>query len=387
MSQYEAVDFLSLQDLLSDEEKKVQSSIRKFVSENYLPKVGEYYREGVFPKEIPQQLGDLGVLGCFIDGFGCSGLSYTEYGLIMMELERGDSGLRSFASVQSSLAMFAIHHFGSEEQKQKYLPQMAKGKLIGCFGLTEPDFGSNPSGMLSSAKEESDHFLLNGTKRWITNGSISDVSIVWAKLNERVQGFVVPKDAPGFRMLDIPGKLSLRASVTSELILEDCKISKDNILPEAKGLRAAFTCLNSARFGIVWGAIGAAMACYDEALRYAKERIMFDVPIAQKQIVQSKLVQMLNEISKAQLLAHRLGQLKDQNKITPQQISLGKMNNVKMALDCARTARDILGANGVSDEYQCMRHMCNLESVNTYEGTYDIHQLIVGEKITGLSAY
>jgi glutaryl-CoA dehydrogenase len=310
-----------------------------------------------------------------------------EYGLIMQELERGDSGLRSFASVQSSLCMYPIHRFGTEEQKQKYLSAMAKAQIIGCFGLSEPDFGSNPAGMLTRAERKGSSFVLNGTKRWITNGSIAQVAVIWAKLDDEIQGFLVPTDSKGFLARDIPGKLSLRASVTSELILDQCEISEDCLLPGAKGLKAALQCLSSARYGIVWGALGAALACYDEALQYAKERIMFGGPIAGKQMVQSKLVWMATEISKAQLLAYRLGQLKEAGAARPQQISMGKMNNVGVALQVARLSRDILGANGVSDEYQCMRHMCNLESVNTYEGTYDIHQLIVGESITGISAF
>jgi len=386
MKAYEGVDFLNLSDLLSDQERQIQESVRQFVDEKFMPIVAKNYQVGSFPKDLIPQLAEMGVLGCFIDGYDCAGLNYTEYGLIMMELERGDSGLRSFASVQSSLCMYPIHQFGSDAQKEKYLPAMAHGEKIGCFGLTEPDFGSNPSGMLTTAVKKGNSYILNGTKRWITNGSIADLGIVWAKLDGKIQGFIVPADSPGFLARDIPGKLSLRASVTSELILDNCEIPADCILPEAQGLKAALMCLNSARYGIVWGVLGAAMACYDEALNYAKERIMFDKPIAQKQLVQSKLVWMLTEITKGQLLAWQLGQLKNQNKLKHYQVSMGKMNNVGKALEIARTARDILGANGVSDEYQCMRHMCNLESVNTYEGTHDIHILIIGENITGLSA-
>ncbi len=387
MKPYESVNFLNTDDLFNDSELAVRQNIRKFVSDKFMPIVAKHYQEGTFPRHLIAELGELGVFGCNLEGYGCAGMSHTEYGIIMMELERGDSGLRSLASVQSSLCMYPIHSFGTEEQKKKYLPAMAKGEVIGCFGLTEPDFGSNPSGMLTTAVRKGKGFVLNGTKRWITNGSIADIAIVWAKLDGEIQGFVVPTKTKGFIARDIPGKLSLRCSVTSEFIMENCEISEDCILPDAKGLKAALSCLSSARFGIVWGALGAAMACYHEALHYSIEREMFGSPIAQKQLVQSKLVWMVTEITKAQLLAHRLADLKQAGKIKPHQISMGKMNNVGMALDVARVARDILGANGVSDEYQCMRHMCNLESVNTYEGTYDVHKLIIGEKITGLSAF
>jgi len=387
MKPYEGVDFLSLDDLLTDQEKQVRQSVRKWVTDRFMPVVAKHYQAGTFPMELVAEMADMGLLGCNLEGYGCAGMSNKEYGLIMMELERGDSGLRSFASVQTSLCMYPIHTFGTEAQKNKYLPDMAKGKVIGCFGLTEPDFGSNPSGMLTTAVKKGDKFILNGTKRWITNGSIAHIAIVWAKYNGEIQGFVVPTKSKGFLVRDIPGKLSLRCSVTSEFIMDNCEVSEDAILPEARGLKAALMCLSSARFGIVWGGLGAAMACYDEALNYAKEREMFGAPIAAKQLVQSKLVWMVTEITKGQLLAHRLAELKDSHKIRPHQISMGKMNNVGTALEIARVARDILGANGVSDEYQCMRHACNLESVNTYEGTYDIHKLIIGEKITGLSAF
>ncbi len=387
MQPYDGVDFLGLEGLLSDQERQIQLSIRKFVSEKYLPIAAKHYQAGTFPREMISELGGLGILGCNLSGYDCAGLNQTEYGLIMMELERGDSGLRSFASVQTSLCMYPIHTFGSEEQKNEWLPAMATGKKIGCFGLTEPDFGSDPSGMLTTAKKTGKTYILNGTKRWITNGSIADVAIVWAKVDGQVRGFAVPTQSKGFIARDIPGKLSLRASVTSELIMENCEVSEDCLLPKAEGLKAALMCLTAARFGIAWGAIGAAMACYHEALHYAKERVMFGAPIAGKQLVQSKLVWMLTEITKGQLLAFRLAQLKNSGKLKPHQVSMGKMNNVGMALEVARVARDILGANGVSDEYQCMRHMCNLESVNTYEGTFDIHKLIIGEKITGLNAF
>lgn len=383
----QSVDFLNMEDLLTDQEKQVQQSVRDFVNQNFIPVVAEHYRSGTFPKELISKIGEMGLLGCNLEGYGCAGLNNIEYGIIMKELERGDSGLRSFASVQTSLCMFPIYTYGTEEQKKKWLPEMAAGRKIGCFGLTEPDFGSNPGGMLTTAKSVGDKFILNGTKRWITNGTIADVAVIWAKLNNEVQGFLVPTNSKGFIARDIPGKLSLRASVTSELILEDCEVSADAILPEAKGLKAALNCLTQARYGIVWGAIGAAEACYLEALNFAKERESFGQPLAQKQLVQSKLVWMLTEITKAQLLALRLGQLKDAKTLKHYQVSMGKMNNVGRALEISRVARDILGANGVSDEYQSMRHMCNLESVNTYEGTYDIHSLIVGNQITGSIAF
>lgn len=387
MIPYSGVDFLSLDDLLTDQEKQVRESIRSFVSEKFMPVVSKHYEEGTFPFELVPQLGEMGVLGCNLQGYGCAGMSDIEYGLIMMELERGDSGLRSLASVQTSLCMYPIYHYGTEAQKKKWLPAMAKGEKLGCFGLTEPDFGSNPSGMLTTAVKKGKSYILNGTKRWITNASRADIHIVWAKLDGEIQGFLIEKSAKGLITKEIHNKLSLRCSVTGEFIMDNCEIPEENILPEAKGLKAALNCLSSARYGIAWGALGAAMACYHEALNYAKERVMFGGPIGGKQLVQSKLVWMLTEITKGQLMALRLGQLKQSGKIRPHHISMGKMNNVGIALDIARVARDILGANGVSDEYQCMRHACNLESVNTYEGTYDIHKLIIGEKITGLNAF
>lgn len=384
---YQAVDFLNLDEFLTDEQKQIREMVRSFVDDEVMPIIARYYREGDFPRELVPQMSQLGILGCIIDGYECAGLGPIEYGLIMQELERGDSGIRSFASVQTSLCMLPIYLFGSEDQKQKYLPGMSKGEIIGCFGLSEPDFGSNPAGMLTTAVRSEEGFVLNGMKRWITNGNIADIAIVWAKLDEKVQGFVVPTKTKGMVIKEIEGKLSLRASITSEIRMENCVVSAECLLPEAKGLRSAFECLNSARYGIAWGAVGAAMACYDEAVQYSKEREMFGSVIGQKQLVQSKLVWMCNEITKAQLMSLRLGQLKEKGTLQPQHISLAKMNNVGRALEIARLARDVLGANGIVDEYQAMRHMCNLESVNTYEGTYDIHQLIVGEKITGLAAY
>ncbi|MDB5037226.1 MAG: Glutaryl-CoA dehydrogenase [Bacteriovoracaceae bacterium] len=387
MQPYDGVDFLNLDELLSDQEKQIRQSVRTFVSDKFLPVVAEHYQAGTFPFNLVPEIGAMGLLGCNLQGYDCAGLNDIEYGLIMMELERGDSGLRSLASVQTSLCMYPIYSFGTEEQKKKWLPPMAKGEKIGCFGLTEPDFGSNPSGMLSTAVKKGKSFILNGTKRWITNASVADISIVWAKYDGDIQGFLIPKNTPGYLPKEIGGKLSLRCSVTGEFVMDHCEIPEENILKNARGLKAALMCLSSARYGIAWGALGAAMACYHEALNYAKEREVFGTPLAQKQLVQSKLVWMITEITKGQLLALRLGQLKQSGKIRPHQISMGKMNNVQMALEIARVARDILGASGISDEYQCMRHSCNLESVNTYEGTYDVHKLIIGEKITGLNAF
>lgn len=384
---YSGVDFYNQNDLLSEEERLVRDTIRDFVSERVMPIIEKHNREGTFPIQLVPQLAELGVLGASLKGYGCAGLNAVAYGLIMQELERGDSGLRSFASVQGSLVMYPIHRYGSEEQKQKWLPEMAAGRKIGCFGLTEPDFGSNPSGMITRAVRDRNSWILNGTKRWITNGGISDVAVVWARTEEGIRGFLVEKGTRGFTTSDQKGKFSLRASVTSELILEDCQIPLENILPEAKGIQAPLSCLNQARYGIAWGAIGAAQACYDEAVTYAKTRIQFDKPIASFQLIQEKLVYMLSEITKGQLLCLQIGRLKDEGKVTPQQISLAKMNNVYHALQIARSTRDILGASGITDEYQCGRHLCNLESVYTYEGTHNIHTLILGEWITGIPAY
>lgn len=388
MSQFKGADFYQLDDLLTEEEVMVRNTVRDFVEEKFLPLITEHYRNGTFPHEIIPQLGELGLLGPSIQGYGCAGLNAIAYGLICQELERGDSGLRSFASVQSSLVMFPIYAYGSEEQKQKWLPQLAKGTKIGCFGLTEPDFGSNPGGMITRARKTEQGYVLNGAKMWITNGSVADIAVVWAKDDSNeIRGFLVERGTPGFRAMDIEGKFSLRASVTSELILENCEIPAENLLPKAAGLKGPLSCLSQARYGIAWGALGAAMACYDTALNYSKTRIQFDKPIASFQLVQQKLVHMITEITKGQLLAWRLGQLKDQGKIRHPQISMAKMNNVKIALDISRTARDILGANGIADEYPIMRHMNNLESVYTYEGTHDIHCLTIGRDITGISAF
>ncbi|GIW21843.1 MAG: acyl-CoA dehydrogenase [Candidatus Sericytochromatia bacterium] len=388
MLKFEAVDYYLLDDLFTDEEKLIRDTVRNFVEEEFIPIVEDCYMKGEFPGHLIPKLGELGILGCTIQGYNCAGLNSISYGLICQELERGDSGLRSFASVQSSLVMYPIYTFGTEEQKQKWLPKLAKGEVIGCFGLTEPDFGSNPAGMLTRAKRKGDYYILNGSKMWITNGSIADIAVVWAKNDDDVIcGFLVEKGTEGFSAPEIKNKHSLRASVTSELILQDVKIPVENMLPNSKGIKHALMCLNQARYGITWGVIGAAMACYSTALNYAKTRIQFGKPIASFQMVQEKLVYMLNEITKAQLLSFRLGQLKDQGKMKPEHVSLAKMNNVNMARKVGLLAREILGANGVAAEYPIMRHMNNIESVFTYEGTHDIHTLTVGRSITGISAF
>lgn len=387
MSAFKSPDFLNIDAMLTNEEKMIRESIRQFVTQEIMPIIGTHYENGTFPTNLIPQLADLGTLGATIQGYGCAGVNYTSYGLIMQELERGDSGLRSFVSVQGALCMYPIAAFGTEEHKKKYLPEMAKGKMIGCFGLTEPDFGSNPGGMVTRAKKDGNHYILNGAKMWITNGGVSHLAIVWAKDDEnKIRGFIVDRGTPGFTVRDIHKKFSLRASVTSELIFEDCRVPASQML-EVRGLRGPFACLNNARFGISWGALGAAMACYDEALNYAKTRIQFDKPIASFQLVQAKLVDMFTDITKGQLLALHLGRLKDEDKAEPVQISMAKMNNVSMALKAARVTRDILGASGITYEYQCGRHMMNLESVNTYEGTEDIHRLVIGEHLTGIPAY
>jgi glutaryl-CoA dehydrogenase len=388
MSKFEGVDYYLLDDLLTDEEKLIRNTVRNFVEEEFLPIIEDCYMKGEFPTSIIPKLGELGILGCTIQGYDCAGLNSISYGLICQELERGDSGLRSFASVQSSLVMYPIYTFGSEEQKQKWLPKLAKGQAIGCFGLTEPDFGSNPAGMLTRAKRKGDYYILNGSKMWITNGTIADVSVVWAKDDDDVVcGFLVEKGTEGFSAPEMKNKHSLRASVTSELVFQDVKIPVENMLPNSKGIKHALMCLNQARYGITWGVIGAAMSCYTTALNYSKTRIQFGKPIASFQMVQEKLAYMLNEITKAQLLSFRLGQLKDQGKMKPEHVSLAKMNNVNMARKVCLLAREILGANGISTEYPIMRHMNNIESVFTYEGTHDIHTLTVGRAITGISAF
>jgi glutaryl-CoA dehydrogenase len=388
------LDFYNIDSVLSEEERAVRDSVRRFVDERVLPIIGDAYVQGRFPKELIPEMGALGVFGANLpEEYGCAGLNNVQYGLIMQELERGDSGVRSFASVQGALAMYPIYAFGSEAQKQKYLPKMATGEIIGCFGLTEPDYGSNPSGMVTMAKEQGDgSWILNGSKMWITNGSTAHISIVWAKTNgdpsdKSIRGFIVPTDSKGFKAKDQKGKLSLRASDTSELVFQDVHLPADALLPSSGGLKSPLMCLTQARYGISWGAMGAAMACFEEALDYSQQRVMFDRPIGGFQLQQQRLADMLTEIVKAQLVSLHLGRMKDAGTYTPQQVSLAKRNNVNMATDIAREARRLLGANGILAEYSAMRHMANLESVYTYEGTHDVHTLILGQAVTGLSAF
>ena len=393
MSRFHGVDFYDVDSLLSEEERAVRDTVREWVDDNVTPVIGEHYLEGKFPKHLVPQMAELGLFGANLpEAYGCAGLNNVAYGLIMQELERGDSGVRSFASVQGGLVMYPIHVFGSEDQKQQWLPRMASGQVIGCFGLTEPDYGSNPGAMTTTARETRDGWVLRGAKMWITNGSTAQASIIWAKTGDlgdadSIRGFIVPTDAKGFSAKDQKGKLSLRASDTSELVLEDVCVPKEALLPKSGGLKSPLMCLTQARYGIAWGAVGAAMACYDEAVSYAKTRVMFDKPIGGFQLQQARLADMLTEITKAQLLCLQLGRLKDQGKATPQQVSLAKRNNVSIATDVARETRRLLGANGILAEYQAMRHLANLESVYTYEGTHDIHTLILGQEITGLNAF
>ena len=387
MARYDGVDFYNISALLDDTEKMVQATVREWVEDNVVPVIEKHARAGTFPMNLVPQMAEMGLLGMNLHGYGCAGMSNVAYGLTCQELERGDSGIRSFASVQGSLSMFPIWKHGTEEQKQKYLPKMAAGEFIGCFGLTEPDYGSNPGGMVTKAVDDGGSYVLNGAKMWITNGSLAHVAIVWAKLEGVIRGFIVEKGDPGFSAPEMTGKHSLRASVTSELVFLDCRIPKDRMLPNVKGLAGPFSCLNNARYGIAWGALGAAMSCFHSAKTYALSRIQFDKPIASYQLVQNKLAYMLREITKGQLLALQLGRLKDQGTLIPEQVSLAKMNNVDIALQVARMARDIHGANGILDEYPVMRHMANLESVYTYEGTHDIHNLILGRWITGIPAF
>ncbi len=388
MFPFHGIDFLEIDSLLSDEEKLVRQTVREFVNREVIPHIEEWNREGRFPQHLVQPMGELGLFGANLQGYGCAGMSNVQYGLIMQELERGDSSLRSFASVQGALVMYPIAAYGSDEQKERWLPPLQQGKAVGCFGLTEPDFGSNPAAMRTRAARDGSDYILNGEKAWITSGSIADVALVWAQAEDGIRGFLVEKGTPGFSAKDIKGKWSLRASVTSILSFQDARIPSRNALPEARGLKAPLSCLTQARYGIGWGVLGAAMACYNEALEYAKIRKQFDEkPIASHQLVQETLVEMITEITKAQLLALHVGRLKDQGRADFAHISMLKRNNVKMALDVARSARDILGANGVADEYPIFRHMCNLESVYTYEGTHNIHTLIIGERVTGLAAY
>ncbi len=392
-TKFTGVDFYDFDSLLSEEERAVRDTVREWVDENLMPIIGDCYVEGRFPKEIVPGMAELGLFGANLpEEYGCAGLNNVAYGLIMQELERGDSGIRSFASVQGALVMYPIYAFGSDEQKAHWLPRLASGQDIGCFGLTEPDFGSNPGGMITTARETADGWVLNGTKMWITNGSQATVSIIWAKTGDiddakSVRGFIVPTDTPGYAAKDQKGKLSLRASDTSEIHLQDCHVPKDAILPKSGGLKSPLMCLTQARYGIAWGGIGAAMACYDEALRYSQQRVMFGKPIGQTQIQQVRLADMLTEITKAQFITLQLGRLKDAGTMTPQQVSLAKRNNVDMATECAREARRLLGANGILAEYHSMRHMANLESVYTYEGTHDMHSLILGLEVTGLNAF
>jgi glutaryl-CoA dehydrogenase len=397
MPTFEAADFYNLEELLTAEERRTRDDVRGWVEDRFLPVVAQHYRDGTFPMELVPELARLNAFGPSIKDYGCAGLGSVAAGLIMQELERGDSGLRTFASVQGSLAMMAINLFGSEEQKNRWLPEMAQGRKLGCFALTEPDFGSNPGGLQCRARKTADGYILNGAKKWIGNGTIADVAIVWAKVDgetdidansaSAIRGFLVEKGAPGFTSSLIDGKLSLRAALTAELRFADCAIPASALLPKSAGVKSPLLCLNQARYGIAWGVIGAAMACYNEARQYAINRVQFDRPIGGFQLVQAKLARMLTEITKAQLLAFRLAQLKDAGTARHYQISMAKMNNVEIALDAARTARDILGGVGILDEHQCFRHMCNLESVNTYEGTHDVHLLVLGEQITGMSAF
>ncbi len=383
----ETVDFYRLDDLLTEEERLVRSTVSRFVDDRFLPIVADHYERASFPMEVVPELARLGVFGMHLQGYGAAGMSNVMYGLACQELERGDSGLRSFVSVQGSLCMFPIHRYGSDEQKQRWLPFMARGEVIGCFGLTEPEFGSNPAGIANRAHRDGDDWVITGTKRWITNGNVAHLAIVWARTEEGIRGFLVETGSRGFQAREIHHKLSMRASVTSELILDDVRVPARNELPGAQGLKAPLSCLNEARYGIVWGVLGAAIACYRSALEYAKARVQFDRPIAGYQLTQEKLVNMLIEITKGQLLALQLGRLKDQAKATATQISMAKLNNVREALRIAREARTILGANGISLEYPVMRHMNNLETVLTYEGTSEIHMLAIGEEITGLGAF
>jgi glutaryl-CoA dehydrogenase len=388
MAQFRGVDYFAHESLLTEEEILVRDTVRQFVDEQVVPIIEKHYRAGTFPMHLAGQMAELGLFGSTLpQEYGCVGMNNVAYGLVMQELERGDSAVRSFASVQSALVMFPIFAYGSEEQKKFWLPRLAKGEKIGCFGLTEPDYGSNPGGMITRAVEHGSEFVLNGAKMWITNGTIADVAVVWAKLDGVVRGFLVEKGTPGFSAPEMKGKHSLRASVTSELVLEDVHIPKDNLLPGGLGLKLPLSCLSQARYGIAWGAVGSAMACYDAALSYAKTRIQFDKPIASFQLTQTRLVEMITEITKAQLLCLQLGRLKDAGTVRFQQISMAKRNNVYHALRIAREARGILGANGILDEYPVMRHAANLESVITYEGTHEMHTLIVGEDITGIPAF
>ena len=394
MAKFQGVDYYDTDSLLSEEERMVRDTVRSWVDDSLMPVIQEAYVERRFPKQLIPEMAELGIYGANLpEEYGCAGLNNVAYGLIMQELERGDSGIRSFASVQGALCMYPIFAFGSEEQKKKWLPGMARGEIIGCFGLTEPDFGSNPAGMLTTARDDGDGWVLNGSKMWITNGSTADIAIIWAKTGEledasSIRGFVVPTDTDGFSARDQKGKLSLLASDTSELVLDDVRVGPDALLPESGGLKSPLMCLTQARYGIAWGAVGAAMACYDEALSYSKQRTQFgEVPIAGKQLQQARLAQMLTDITQGQLLTLQLGRMKDNGSMRPQQVSLAKRAMVDMACNAAREARRLLGANGILVEYASMRHMANLESVYTYEGTHDIHTLVLGQDVTGHAAF
>ena len=388
MNVFRGVDFYQIDDLFSDVERMVRDTVREWVSAKAVPVMDRHFEEGTFPMDLIPEMAELGVFGANLpEEYGCAGMNNVAYGLVMQELERGDSGLRSFASVQGALVMYPIFTFGSDDQKRYWLPKLAKGEKIGCFGLTEPDHGSDPGSMSTRAVKKGDHFIVNGAKSWITNGTIADVAVVWAKLEGEVMGFLVEKGTRGFSAPEIKHKMSLRGSITSQLIFEDCSIPQENLLPKSAGLLSPLMCLNQARYGIAWGVLGAAMACYHAALEYSQARVQFDRPIGGFQLVQEKLVYMLTEITKGQLLALRLGRLKDEGKTDHSHISLAKRNNCAVALEIARAARDLLGANGISLEYPVIRHMCNLEAVKTYEGTHDIHTLILGQTITGLNAF
>lgn len=388
MPSFRGVDYLNIDLMLSEEELLVRQTARQFVDEEVAPVIKDCFNEGRFPSHLIRKMGELGFLGANLTGYGCAELSNVEYGLVMQEIERGDSGLRSFVSVQGALVMYPIHTFGSDAQKDKWLPRLQSGEAIGCFGLTEPGFGSNPGGMTTAARQDGASWVLNGEKTWITNGGVADVAVVWARTEEGIRGFLVEKGTPGYETSDIHGKLSMRASVTSSLMFSDCRIPAENMLPGAKGLKSALMCLSQARYGIGWGVVGAAMDCYESARQYTLERKQFDnKPIASHQLVQAKLAWMISEITKGQLLALHCGRLKDMGKLEAAHISMLKGNNTAMALDVARTARDLLGANGITDDYPMMRHMANLESVKTYEGTDHIHTLVIGERVTGIPAY